>query len=209
MKRMIFEILLFVLSVVGLLGQGGVAAQAAQAAEVGAAAPAFSLMDSSGKKHELAQYKGKYVVLEWLNHGCPFVQKHYGTGNMQALQKEYTGKGVVWLSVISSAPGKQGNMTPAEINKTNREKKGMATAILTDSEGKVGRTYGAKTTPHLYVIDPAGKLIYAGAIDDKPTTEDEDVKTARNYVRAALDQAMAGKPVEVASTKAYGCSVKY
>ena len=181
----------------------------AWAAKSGDAAPAFALKDSNGKEHSLAQYKGKTVVLEWLNHGCPYVVKHYSSGNMQKLQKQYTDKGVVWLSVISSAPGKQGASSSEEANKAIEEHKAAPTAVLFDSDGEVGKAYGAKTTPHMFVINPAGKLAYNGAIDDKPTTELEDVPTAKNYVVAAIDETMAGKPVKMASSKPYGCSVKY
>jgi peroxiredoxin len=184
-------------------------AQVAAAAQVGQPAPAFTLTDSNGKQHSLAQYKGKFVVLEWVNFGCPFVKKHYNSGNMQGLQEKYTNKGVIWLSINSSAPGKQGNFSPAEINQRLIEKKSKATAYLIDENGAVGRTYGAKATPHMFAIDKKGTLIYQGAIDDKNTTDIEDIKTAKNYVSAALDEALAGKQIATASTTAYGCSVKY
>ena len=187
----------------------GTASLAQAAAVVGQAAPAFTLTDVQGKSHSLDTLMGKWVVLEWVNYDCPFVQKHYKSGNMQALQTEYTGKGVVWLSVNSSAPGKQGNFTTAEIEAKGRERKVAYSAYLLDTDGKVGRAYDAKTTPHMYVIDPTGKLVYAGGIDDKPSTDLADVKTANNYVRAALDAAMAGKPVAVTNSQPYGCSVKY
>ncbi len=157
----------------------------------------------------LSSYKGKYVVLEWMNPECPFIRKHYGTGNMQALQKEAVQKGAVWFSVDSSAAGKQGHLTAEQARVFQQEENNAATAILLDSDGAVGRLYGAKTTPHMFVINPAGVLIYAGAIDDKPSADPDDVKTAVNYVRQALNEAMAGKPVSVAQTKSYGCSVKY
>jgi peroxiredoxin len=176
---------------------------------VGKPAPGFTLTDVEGEKHSLGDYKGNYVVLEWVNHGCPFVKKHYNSGNMQALQKETTEKDVVWLSIASSAEGKQGHYTPQEWKKVNEEKKSAASAVLLDADGKVGKLYGAKTTPHMYVIDPQGVLIYKGAIDDKPTTDAEDVPGARNYVRAALEESMAGKPISEPVTEAYGCSVKY
>lgn len=178
-------------------------------AVVGKPAPPFALTDTSGKSHSLASYKGKFVVLEWINFGCPFVAKHYDSGNMQKLQKAYTGKGVVWLSINSSAPGKQGNMPPDQVNNRLTEKGAAPSAYLLDSDGKVGRTYGAKTTPAMYIIDTTGVLIYAGAIDDKASTDRADVASAKNYVQAALDQAMAGKPVAIAGTRSYGCSVKY
>lgn len=177
--------------------------------QVGQPAPEFTLTDSNGQSHNLSDFKGKFVVLEWLNHGCPFVVKHYESGNMQNLQKEYTGKDVVWLSIVSSAPGKQGHMSPEETNKAKAEKGSAATAVLLDEDGTVGKLYDAKVTPELYVINPAGVLVYAGAIDDKKSTDPADVAGAKNYVKQALDEAMAGKPVSEPSTTAYGCSVKY
>ncbi|MGO9337342.1 MAG: redoxin domain-containing protein [Terracidiphilus sp.] len=181
----------------------------AQDARVGAPAPAFTATDSRGQAESLAQYRGKYVVLEWHNQGCPFTRKHYVSGNMQALQKEWTGRGVVWFTVISSAPGKQGYVTPSEENEYLTQMHASPTAVLMDSDGKLGRLYNAKTTPQMIVIDPAGKIIYDGAIDDRPTPDPEDVHGARNYVSDALTEAMAGKPVETAFTRPYGCSVKY
>jgi alkyl hydroperoxide reductase subunit AhpC len=178
-------------------------------ASIGVKAPEFTLTDINGKNHSLSQYKGKYVVLEWVNYGCPFVAKHYDSGNMQKLQKEMTGKGIVWLSICSSAKGKEGYMEPAEWKKENTAKKTAATATLLDPEGTVGKLYDAKTTPHMFVVDPQGVLIYHGAIDNKPTYKQSDVRSAQNYVRAALDEAMAGKPVSTASTESYGCSIKY
>lgn len=189
-------------------GQSQSAAAQTQAV-AGKPAPDFSLQDSKGKKHALSDYKGKLVVLEWVNYGCPFVKKHYESRNMQRLQKNYTGKGVIWLSVNSSANGKQGSMTPDEVNKALKEKGAAPTAYLFDADGTVGRAYGAKTTPHMFVIDQEGVLVYSGAIDDKVSTEISDVAGAKNYVAAALDEALAGKPISVASTKSYGCSVKY
>ena len=179
------------------------------APQVGQPAPEFTLTDSNGKSHNLSDFKGKFVVLEWLNHGCPFVKKHYDGGNMQGLQKEFTGKDVVWLSIVSSAPGKQGHMSPEETNKTKEEKGSAATAILNDEDGTVGKLYDAKVTPELYVINPEGTLIYAGAIDDKKSVEPADVAGAKNYVKQALDEAMAGKPVSEPITEAYGCGIKY
>lgn len=172
-------------------------------------APEFTLKDTNGNDVSLSQFKGKYVVLEWLNYDCPFVKKHYGSGNMQNLQKTYTDKGVAWLSIASSAPGTEGYYQADDINKMNQERKGAATAILLDPTGQVGKLYGAQTTPHMFVIDPKGVLIYQGAIDDIRTPNPDDVAKAKNYVSAALDEAMAGKPVTTASTKSYGCSVKY
>jgi peroxiredoxin len=187
----------------------GASAASRAAATVGEKAPDFSLADSRGQKRSLADLKGKYVVLEWVNYECPFVQKHYNTGNMQGLQKTYTGKGVVWLAINSSAPGKQGNFTPAEIEARSKQHNAGFSAYLIDSDGTVGRAYGAKTTPHMFLIDPSGTLLYAGGIDDTPSTEPADVKTARNFVRSALDETLAGKPVSVSSSQPYGCSVKY
>ncbi len=184
-------------------------ATANSVATVGQTAPAFTLTDTNGKAHSLGDLRGKYVVLEWVNFDCPFVGKHYGSGNMQKLQKTYTARDVVWLSINSSAPGKQGNFTPARINALMKDKGAAPTAYLLDPEGTVGRAYGAKTTPHMYVIDPAGLLIYAGGIDDKPSTDVADIATARNFLSAALDEALAGKTVSVKSSQPYGCSVKY
>ena len=182
---------------------------AAEAPKVGAPAPAFSLPDSHGQTESLGKYKGKYVVLEWFNPGCPFVQKHYHSDNMQALQKEFTGKGVVWLTIDSSAPGKEGNLSPEEANKQMADWKMKSTAFLLDPEGKVGHEYAATNTPHMFVIDPDGKLIYSGAIDSKPTADPDDIKSANNYVKAALEEAMTGKPVATPTSRAYGCSIKY
>jgi peroxiredoxin len=178
-------------------------------AKVGEAAPGFTLTDSNGNEHSLASFKGKFVVLEWINHDCPFVKKHYDSGNMQKLQKTYTDQGVVWLSVNSSAPGKQGNFPPEKINALTTQKKAAPTAYLLDPEGTVGRAYGAKTTPHMYLIDREGTLIYAGGIDDTKSTDVADVATATPFVKNALDEALSGKPVTVATSTPYGCSVKY
>jgi peroxiredoxin len=179
------------------------------AAKVGEAAPEFTAGDSNGQSHKLSSYRGKFVVLEWHNQGCPYTRKHYETGNMQKLQKEWTGKGVVWLTVISSAPGKQGYVTASEENDYLRRTNSSPTAVLLDSKGELGRLYGAKTTPHMYIIDPQGALIYNGAIDDRPTADQSDVAGARNYVSEALQEATAGKPVSTSSTTPYGCTVKY
>ncbi len=181
----------------------------ADAPKVGQPAPAFSAADLDGTTRTLAELKGKVVVLEWHNQGCPFVKKHYDSGNMQKLQKELTGKGAVWLSIISSAPGKQGYVTPAEAKAYLAAKQAAPTTVLFDPEGTVGKAYGAKTTPHMFVIDAAGVLVYAGAIDDNPSSDPADAATAKNYVRAAYDEASAGKPVTAASTPPYGCGVKY
>jgi peroxiredoxin len=176
---------------------------------VGEPAPAFTLMDQNGNEHSLSDFAGKVVVLEWLNHDCPFVVKYYRAGEMQRLQELYTGKDVVWLSVISSAPGKQGYLEPEEIVAINKEKNSHATAVLIDADGTVGRAYGARTTPHMYVIDTDGVLRYNGAIDDKPTANAADLEGARNYVVEALEAVMAGGEVEVKTTRPYGCTVKY
>jgi peroxiredoxin len=177
----------------------------AQAAE----APAFTLTDTNGTEHSLSDFEGKVVVLEWFNHGCPFVKKFYDKGNMQDLQKTYTDKGVVWLAIISSAEGKQGYDSAEGHNKTAKEKGTNATAILIDADGKVGKAYDAKTTPHMYVIDTEGNLVYQGAIDDKRSTNPADIPDSKNYVAAALDSVLAGEAVEVSTTTAYGCGVKY
>jgi peroxiredoxin len=182
---------------------------AARAATVGQQAPAFTGTDSQGQKISLDQYRGKYVVLEWTNRDCPYTKKQYDSGNMQALQKEWTGKGVVWLTVLSSAKGEQGYLDAAQENAQMARVHAHPTAAVLDPSGTIGREYGAKTTPHMFIIDPQGKLIYAGAIDDKPTTDVSDVKGAKNYVTDALTEAMAGQPVQVSSTRPYGCSVKY
>jgi peroxiredoxin len=178
-------------------------------AVVGSPAPGFTATDSHGQTHTLDQYRGKYVVLEWHNQGCPYTRKHYVSGNMQSLQKEWTTKGVVWFTVISSAPGEQGYVTDAEENSYLAQMHADPTAVLMDSSGKVGRLYAAKTTPEMYVIDPAGKLIYEGAIDDRPTPDPSDIKGADNYLSDALSEAMAGKSIAHSYTRSYGCSVKY
>ena len=178
-------------------------------AVVGKAAPAFSLTDMDGKTVKLSDFKGKFVVLEWVNFDCPFVRKHYGSENMQQLQKTYTGKDVVWISICSSAPGKQGHLTGNEAKEATAERGASPTEFLLDPKGVTGKAYGAKTTPHMFVIDPKGKLLYNGAIDDTPSTKVADIPNSKNYVVAALDAALAGKPVENATTKPYGCSVKY
>lgn len=198
----------FVLTLVcgaALLSAGASMAQAT----VGQAAPAFSATDTSGKAVALADFKGKYVVLEWTNPGCPFVQKHYNSGNMPATQKEATAKGAVWLAVNTTAKEATDYLGPAELQTWVKSKHAVPTATLMDADGRLGRAYGARTTPHMYVIDPQGKLIYAGAIDSKPTTNPADIQTATNYVTQALGEAMAGKPVSRGTTQAYGCSVKY
>jgi peroxiredoxin len=182
---------------------------AADSPKVGSTAPEISVTDTKGKTHTLSQYKGKYVVLEWFNPECPFVKKHYGGGNMQKLQEEFTGKGVVWLTIDSSAPGLQGHLTPEQAEKKMAEWKTKQTALLLDPDGKAGQTYGAKNTPQMFVINPEGKIVYEGAIDSKASPNPSDIPDSTNYVKAALDESMAGKNVSNASTKPYGCSVKY
>jgi peroxiredoxin len=182
---------------------------AADSPAVGTTAPDFSLTDSKGKTQTVSQYKGKYVVLEWFNPGCPFVQKHYGSGNMQKLQGEFTGKGVVWLTIDSSAPGLEGYLTAEQAEKKMTEWKTKQTALVLDPDGKAGRTYGAKNTPHMFVINPEGKIVYEGAIDSKPSSNASDIAGSTNYVKVALEESMAGKTVSNANTKPYGCSVKY
>jgi peroxiredoxin len=176
---------------------------------VGQPAPDFKVRDTSGKEQSLSAYKGKFVVLEWVNPGCPFVQKHYDTSNMQSTQKAAESKGVVWLTVSSTAPDAGDYRKPAELASWLKDKGAAPTATLMDDDGKIGKAYGARTTPHMYVISPQGKLVYAGAIDSKATARKDDVKTATNYVSAALDEALAGKPVSKASSEPYGCSIKY
>jgi peroxiredoxin len=182
---------------------------AADSPAVGTNAPDFSLTDSKGKTQSVSQYKGKYVVLEWFNPECPFVKKHYGSGNMQKLQDEFTAKGVVWLSIDSSAPGLEGYLTAEQANAKMTEWKTKQTALVLDPDGKAGRSYGAKNTPHLFVINPEGKIVYEGAIDSKATPNPSDIASSTNYVKVALDESLAGKTVSNPNTKPYGCSVKY
>ena len=179
------------------------------AAPAGKSAPAFTLKDTAGRTRSLSQFKGRYVVIEWLNHDCPFVKAQYDSGNMQKLQRQARGKGVVWLSVASSATGKQGHYGASKANSLTRSKKAMPSAVLLDASGKVGRMYGAKTTPHMFVINPQGKVIYNGAIDNNPTTDKASIPAAKNYVMAALTQAKKGQKVGTMATQPYGCSVKY
>ena len=181
----------------------------AWAVRVGDPAPDFTGTDSHGESHRLSEYRGKYVVLEWTNKGCPYTRKHYESGNMESLQKDWTAKGVVWLTVLSSAPGEQGYMTATQENSFMTRMHAAPTAAILDPTGAIGHAYEAKTTPNMYVIDPSGKLIYSGAIDDHPTTDVADVKISKNYVSAALEAAMAGRTVPVGYTRPYGCSVKY
>jgi alkyl hydroperoxide reductase subunit AhpC len=179
------------------------------AAKAGDAAPEFTATASTGKTVRLADYRGKYIVLEWHNNGCPYVGKHYNSGNMQRLQKQWTSRGVVWFTVLSSAPGKQGYATAAEENNYLVKMQAAPTAALLDPTGEIGHLYDAKTSPQMVVINPQGVVIYSGAIDDRPTTDLQDVQGATNYVSLALEQAMAGKPVQTPVTRPYGCSVKY
>ena len=182
---------------------------AAVAQSPGTAAPAFTLADTSGKSVRLAEYRGKYVVLEWTNPECPFVRKHYSSGNMQDLQKEWGAREVVWLSINSTNADNPEFRTPSEMAKWMQAQGAAQKATLIDGTSTTGRAYAARATPHMFVIDPAGKVLYNGAIDDRRTANPADAKIARNYVRAALTEAMAGKPVTVASTSPYGCSIKY
>ena len=182
---------------------------AAAQARIGAPAPAFTLTDSNSRAVSLTDFKGKTVVLEWTSHECPYVGKHYRGNNMQALQKKWTGQGVAWLSVISSGPGMPGHVSPQQANKLTAERGAAPTAVLLDPTGTVGRAYGARTTPHMYVIDGEGALAYMGGIDDQPTARLKDLKTARNFVDAALSEIAQGKPVSVTTARAYGCSIKY
>lgn len=172
-------------------------------------APDFVITDTGGKPVTLSSFKGKPVVLEWTNHDCPYVRKHYSTDTMQKLQRDTTGDGVVWLTIISSAPGQQGHVAALEADKLTADRKAAPTAVLLDTDGRVGRLYGAATTPHMYVIDKTGTLAYMGGIDDKPSTSVDSIQTARPYVREALAALRDGKPVPTTSTRPYGCSVKY
>jgi peroxiredoxin len=185
------------------------AAPAMAAPEIGKAAPEFTATDSNGKSHKLSDFKGKTVVLEWTNPECPYVVKHYDSKNMQKLQEEATAKDVVWLSINSSAEGKQGHVTGEAANKYIADKGAKQTAYLLDGKGEIGKAYDAKTTPHMFVIDKDGVLVYDGAIDDNDSANPADAAGAKNYVTAALDALAAGKAVETSKTKAYGCGVKY
>jgi len=197
---------LFVLAVVAV---ALLPISAAAQAVVGSPAPAFTATDSHGQSQALDQYRGKYVVLEWHNNGCPYTKKHYDSGNMQGLQKEWTAKGVVWFTVISSAPGTEGYVTDSEENAYLAKMHADPSAVLMDPQGKLGHLYGAKTTPEMYVIDPQGKLIYEGAIDDHPTPDISDIKSSDNFLNDALTEALSGKPIVKSYTRPYGCSVKY
>jgi hypothetical protein len=185
----------------------------AMAPKTGAPAPSFTTVDTRGTSHSLEKYKGQWVVLEWVNHGCPYTKKHYksidgGLGNTQAMQRDFAKK-VVWLSVVSSAPGRQGYSSAEEADEMAKEKGASPTAIIRDTAGTLGRLYGARTTPQYAIIDPQGVLRYAGAVDSKQSSNPKDIATATNYVRAALDAGLAGKAIDVAQTQPYGCDVKY
>jgi hypothetical protein len=184
-------------------------ATAYAAPEVGKPAPDFSAADSNGKTVKLSDFRGKTVVLEWTNDGCPYVKKHYNSNNMQNLQKDATGKGIVWLTVISSAPGMQGYVDGAGANALTQSRGAAPTAVLLDPEGTAGHLYDARTTPHMFIVSADGTLVYMGGIDDKPSSDPASLEGAKNYVRAALDELSAGKPVTEAVTRPYGCSVKY
>jgi peroxiredoxin len=200
---------LFFPAIVLFVAAATASAAGSAGAKLDSPAPEFTLVDSEGSRHSLSDFKGKWVVLEWVNYDCPFVRKHYGSGNMQKLQKTYTGKGVVWLSVCSSAPGKQGHFSGSELKERIAKEKGAQTAYLVDEEGTVGKAYDAKTTPHMFIVDPKGTLAYAGGIDDIASTSQDDIARAENYVSMALDAALAGKPIATKGSKPYGCSVKY
>lgn len=190
----------------GLLLNGG---EALASVETGAAAPGFSVVDASGATRTLAEFAGRTVVLEWTNHGCPYVRKHYDSSNMQSLQREATAEEIVWLQVISSAPGEQGYLDGAGVAARLEVDNAAPTATLLDPTGVMGRAYGARTTPHMYIINPEGVLVYQGAIDDRPSARRASLEGATNYVRAALADLAAGRPVQVAESTPYGCAVKY
>jgi peroxiredoxin len=181
----------------------------AASVQPGAPAPTFTGTDTKGVQHALAAYRGKTVVLEWTNHECPYTVKHYATGNMQALQAAATGSGAIWLTVVSSRPGTQGHVDAAAADALTASRSAKPSAVLLDPTGQIGRLYDARTTPHMFVIDGAGTLVYMGAIDDRPTASHASVRGARSYVREALDALAAGRPIAMASTRPYGCSIKY
>jgi peroxiredoxin len=194
---------------ISILAAMALAGGASAEVKIGAPAPDFQVVDSNGKTRSLAEFKGKTVVLEWHNNGCPYVKKHYGTGNMQALQKKYTGEGVTWLTVASSPAGEQGHVSAPDANAYAKSAGAAPSAVLLDHKSEISRAYDARNTPLMVVIDAKGQVAYYGAIDDKPTSNPDDVKGARNYVAQALDEMKAGKPVSTASTRPYGCYVKY
>ena len=199
--RLAHFILLSILTVLSLSAGAGVI--------VGKPAPDFTGVDSQGIKHNLSQYKGKTVVLEWTNHDCPYVKKHYNSGNMQKLQKDATANGIVWLSIISSKPGKQGHVSGKQANELTQSRNAAPTAVILDETSEIGLLYGAKTTPHMFIIDKKGQLVYMGGIDNIPSKDEDDIADAKNYVRAALDAMAEGKTIEDSITRPYGCSVKY
>jgi len=187
----------------------GASALASASAAVGQPAPDFTLTDIGGKPVKLSDFRGRHVVLEWVNPECPYVQKHYGSGNMQGLQKEAGAKNVAWVVINSTRKGHSEFKSPADMREWMKDMSANPAATVLDPDGKVGRAYGARTTPHMYIVDPKGQLVYAGGIDDKRSTRQEDVKTAKNFVRVALGETLAGKPVSAANTPPYGCSIKY
>ncbi len=205
MKRSLFFLGLLLFGFFGLLLQPVLADEGG----IGEPAPDFTLMDYDGNSHTLSSYSGKIIVLEWINHGCPFVKKHYNSGNMQSLQKAYTDKGAIWFSICSSAPGRQGYMTAEQANEITQQKEASPTAVLFDPEGTVGKLYNALTTPHMFIINKQGTLVYNGAIDDIRSTNVDDIAEAKNYVQCALDELLAGGTVSVETSQPYGCSVKY
>ena len=200
---------LLALSLFSLAAAFTAATAAAPAASVGQPAPAFTARDTAGRTVSLADFKGKTVVLEWVNPGCPYVQKHYRSGNMPGTQREAAAKGVVWLAVNTTATDHADYLAPPALADWMKSHQAAASATLMDSDGIIGRAYGARTTPHMYVIDPAGTLVYAGAIDNRPTVRIADLEGATNHVKVALAESLAGKPVSTPLTRAYGCSVKY
>lgn len=199
----------YILLISVFLGITTISMNAQDIAEVGKKAPNFKLLDVDGNQHSLQDFKGKYVVLEWINFDCPFVVKHYGSNNMQNLQKEFRGNNVVWLSICSSAPGKQGNFDKNEIKKRITDNKAQMSAYLIDEDGKVGKLYDARTTPHIYLISPDGNLLYQGAIDDKKSTDQADIPNSKNYLKAAFEEIQMGRDIKNPTTQPYGCSVKY
>jgi len=210
MGKLIAAITIFVaLAATALFPVDRAAAVGAAAVKPGAPAPAFTAPDISGRMVNLGQYAGQIVILEWTNDGCPFVQKHYDSANMQTLQRRYTQEGNIWLTIASSAPGEEGYVTPAAAKADLARWKAAPTDYLLDPEGVVGHLYDARATPHMVVIDRGGRIAYMGAIDDKPSVNPADVRTANNYVVAALEALAAGRPVAISATRAYGCSVKY
>ncbi len=179
------------------------------AVQTGRAAPDFSVSDTKGARHALAAHRGNTVILEWTNHECPYTVKHYATGNMQALQAAATASGAIWLTVISSRPQTQGHVEAVEADQLTTSRSAKPTGVVLDPRGQLGRLYGARTTPHMFIVDGSGVLVYMGAIDDRPSASHASVKSARNYVREALDAMAAGRPITLASTRPYGCTVKY